>query len=149
MATRIKSDYASALKDDLLSEIEARKKEGSPNFADISASSLKDELVASLELDDEHKASAPDATAEAKSGGKATPIPLVAKNPEAENGSDPCPYIPDEKFTSGVWIRASDGEEYALCIHPADGYGQTHTARNTVHQWQGRAVDFNSAFTKK
>lgn len=77
------------------------------------------------------------------------PIPLVTPIPVAESGSDPCPYIPDEKFVNGLWTRNSDGEDYALCIHKPDGYGQTHTARNSVHQWQGVASDFNAAFQKK
>ncbi len=80
---------------------------------------------------------------------KASPIPQVEKTPIATEGSDPCPYIPDERFTDGIWNRVSDGEDYALCIHEKDGYEQTHTARNSEHQWQGRAADFNAAFTKK
>jgi hypothetical protein len=79
----------------------------------------------------------------------ASPIPLVEKVEASETGSDPCPYIPDDRFVNGIWIRESDGEEYALCIHKEDGYGQTHTARNTVHQWQGRAEQFNAAFQRK
>lgn len=79
----------------------------------------------------------------------ASPIPQVEKTPVAETGSDPSPYIPDDRFVNGVWIRQSDGEEYALCIHEPDGYGQTHTARNSVHQWQGGAAAFNAAFQRK
>lgn len=79
----------------------------------------------------------------------ASPIPQVEPSPVAETGSDPCPYIPDDRFTNGVWTRNSDGEDYALCIHKPDGYGNTHSARNSVHQWQGVAADFNAAFQKK
>jgi hypothetical protein len=79
----------------------------------------------------------------------ASPIPQVEKKPVAESGSDPSPYIPDDRFVNGVWVRESDGEEYALCIHAPDGYGQTHTARNSVHQWQGGAAAFNAAFQRK
>lgn len=80
---------------------------------------------------------------------KASLIPQVDKTPIATNGSDPCPYITDDRFTDGIWNRVSDGEDYALCIHDADGYGNTHTARNSEHQWQGRAADFNTAFNRK
>jgi len=76
-------------------------------------------------------------------------IPQVTPNPISETGADPCPYIADDKFVNGIWVRNSDGEEYALCIHPPDGYNQTHTARNSVHQWQGRAEQFHADFQRK
>lgn len=79
----------------------------------------------------------------------ASNIPQVVPAVAAESGHDPCPFIPDERFTDGIWVRTSDGEEYALCIHAKDGYEQTHTARNSVHQWQGKVADFNANFTRK
>ena len=78
------------------------------------------------------------------------PVPLVEAAPvAADDGTDPTPYIPDERFTDGLWTRNSDGEVYALCIHKPDGYQQTHTARNSIHQWQGVAADFFANFQRK
>lgn len=80
---------------------------------------------------------------------KASPIPLVAVKEEESFGSDGAPYIPDERFTDGIWTRRSDGEDYALCIHEPYTYGQTHMARNSQHQWEGVSEQFHAEFTKK
>ncbi len=79
----------------------------------------------------------------------ASTIPLVQANPVSDYGADACPYIPDDKFVDGIWTRKSDGEQYALCIHPPTGYGNTHMCRNTVHQWEGVEAQFNAEFTRK
>ncbi len=134
---KITENYEKHSKDELIAEADSRGLDSSGNKADI---------IAALELSDEKEPEQPPAPLPPL---KASPIPQVDKAPVAETGSDPCPYITDDRFTDGVFIRHSDGEQYALCIHDSDGYGQTHTARNSVHQWQGKAEQFNAAFTKK
>jgi hypothetical protein len=77
---------------------------------------------------------------------KVSPIPVVEKTPVAESGFDACKIPDDENFTDGLYEK--DGEAYALCIHTADGYGNTHTLKNTLHTWQGTKEQFNAAFTR-
>jgi len=78
---------------------------------------------------------------------KVSPIPVAEKKPESESGFDACKLPDDENFTDGLYEK--DGETYALCIHPADGYGCTHSLKNTLHTWQGSKEQFNAAFTRK
>lgn len=139
----ITKDYDSHTKEELLAEIHSRKIEG------VTMSTSKPDMVAALALDDEVDDEVQTQPPEPLPPLKASPIPQVEKTPIAENGSDPCPFITDERFTDGIWVRASDGEDYALCIHDADGYGNTHTARNSEHQWQGKIEQFNAAFSRK
>lgn len=79
---------------------------------------------------------------------KASPIPQVDKAPESETGLDACALPPDEEFTDGVFISKIDGEQYALCKHDADGYGRTHSLKNSIHTWQGNSAEFNATFEK-
>ena len=142
---RITKDYSTQLKDDLLSEIEARKSEGSPNFDGVSLGAKKEELVAAIELDDEHEASKPSATPEARSAGKAVEIPKVTVSDRAEVI---CPNPPsDEDFTS-LATRVSDGLKYAVSVHPPDTYNKTHTAKNSANFWQGTDAEFRAQFDK-
>ncbi len=57
------------------------------------------------------------------------------------------PVYPDSAF-SGLYFCEKDGEHYALCIHEPDGYQRTHTAKNTVHFWQGTKTEFRALFEK-
>lgn len=77
---------------------------------------------------------------------KASPIPQVEKPPLAETGFDAGAIPDDEEFTDGIFEK--DGEPFALCIHRADGYGRTHSLKNSIHTWQGTKEEFNAAFTK-
>lgn len=77
---------------------------------------------------------------------KVSPIPVVEKKPEVETGFDACKVPDDENFTDGLYEK--DGETYALCIHKPDGYGCTHTLKNTLHTWQGTKEQFNAEFTR-
>lgn len=142
---RIKSDYNNSLKEDLFAEIEKRKSEGSPNFENITSASLKPDLVAALELDDEHKASKADKTPEAVSGGTAVAIPTVT----LENLSHiVCPPPPsDDKFTVHA-KRVNDGMLFAVAFHDPDTYGKTVTAKNSALFWQGDEKTFRELFDK-
>ncbi len=79
---------------------------------------------------------------------KASPIPQVEKTIAAETGHDSCALPKDEDFTEGVFVNQKDGNPYALCIHEADGYGRTHSLKNSTHTWQGTEVEFNASFKK-
>ncbi len=146
---RISENYDAALKEDLFAEIEKRKGEGSPNFESINTSSLKPDLVASLQLDDDHKASKPSETPEAKSGGKAIAIPKVEPKPIPDEVSPELPK--DEDYTHGLFVKLTGqdaGEQFAVAVHPEDSYGRTHTAKNSLHFWQGNAAQFREHFDK-
>jgi len=79
---------------------------------------------------------------------KAFELPVV-ETKEIEYSVDPCPMPKPEDYVDGIFTRISDGEDYALCIHAENGHGRTHTAKNSVHMWQGTAESFNAAFTHK
>lgn len=144
---RISENYTATgvLKEDLLAEIEARIKEGSPNFSNVTPATLKDDLVAALELDDEHKDSKPDKTPEAVSGGTAVEIPTVKLE---ELSHIVCPPPPsDDKFTIHA-KRVSDGMLFAVAFHEPDTYGKTVTAKNSALFWQGDEATFRLMFDK-
>ena len=77
---------------------------------------------------------------------KESPIPVVDIPSVAETGLDSCKMPEDGDFTHGLYEL--NGEKYALCIHKADGYGNTHTLKNTLHTWQGTKEQFNATFTR-
>lgn len=77
---------------------------------------------------------------------KSSNIPQVEKIEEAETGHDGGVNPVDDDFTDGIFEM--NGEKYALCIHEADIYGNTHTLKNSVHFWQGKEADFNTNFKK-
>lgn len=83
---------------------------------------------------------------------KASPIPQVEAVPEVSNvsnGGAPA----DEDYTDGVFVMNAKAtwpnEEFALCIHEPDTYGKTHSAKNSLHFWQGNEAEFDSMFKKK
>lgn len=61
-----------------------------------------------------------------------------------ESGIDACSFPSDDRFTDGIYEMG--GEKYALCIHEEDGYGNTHSLKNSLHTWQGKEADFNGKF---
>lgn len=77
---------------------------------------------------------------------KESPIPVVESANAAETGHDDCKLPEDGDFTHGLYEMNS--EKYALCIHAPDGYGNTHTLKNTLHTWQGTKEQFNASFTR-
>lgn len=79
---------------------------------------------------------------------KASPLPQVEKKAEAETGRDACAIPCDDEFTDGIFVNKADGEDYALCIHVADGYGRTHSCKNSQHTWQGTEDEFDATFKK-
>lgn len=78
---------------------------------------------------------------------KASPIPQIERKEAAETGHDSCKLPCDEDHTHGIFT--ADGEDYALCIHEPDGYGNTHTLKNSLHLWQGKEAEFNAKFSRK
>ena len=73
-------------------------------------------------------------------------LPVVEVKPIAEKLSPVAPT--DEKYTDGIFLKRSDGEKYALCIHEEDNYGRTHSLKNTAHFWQGTKEQFQEHFEK-
>lgn len=133
---RITKDYDTHTKEDLLAEAGARKIEG------VNAGSLKADIVAALELNDE-PAQPPAPLPKLK----ASPIPQipVATELPATPSDDP----KDEDFTDGVFKKKSDGEDYALAIKKDALSGRTHYAKNSAHFWNGTEGDFDEQFSKK
>ncbi len=139
----ITENYDVHTKEELLAEIHSRKIEG------IRMATTKPDMIAALALDDESKPKEEQSQPPAPLPPlKASPIPQIAKNPVSETGIDACQMPPDEEFTDGVYVNKNDKEEYALCIHPADGYQRTHTAKNSAHTWQGTEAEFDATFKK-
>lgn len=133
---RIKSDYETRTKEDLLAEANLRG-------LDVSTSTLKADIIAALQLSDEPKVDQPPAPLPPL---KASLIPHVEAIPTIETGLDACTPPSDDEFTDG--LHTLDGELYALCVHDPDGYGNTHTLKNNIHFWQGKEVDFNATFKR-
>jgi hypothetical protein len=79
-----------------------------------------------------------------------SPIPVVEKK-TADTVSNPAQPF-DHEYTDGVFVKNSgeaSGEEFALCItKEPDAYGNTHFAKNSVHFWSGREVEFKLSFDK-
>ncbi len=78
----------------------------------------------------------------------ASPIPQVEDVISPETGLDACQVPPDDEFTDGVFVDSDTGEEFALCIHPKDGYGNTHSLKNSKRFWQGTVEKFNAKFKR-
>jgi len=57
-------------------------------------------------------------------------------------------YLTDDKFTDGLYKLRKTGEPFALCKHAPNSYERTHSAKNSVHFWQGTEDEFNLAFEK-
>lgn len=136
---RISKDYDSHTKDELLTEAAAR------GIEDVSASSLKEDIVAALALNDE---TPPDQPPSPLPPLVASPIPQV-KPPEPSGADSEFPFPKDEEFTGGLYVNKFDKLEYALCIHPANRYGKTHTLKNSHFVWTGTEEEFNGEFTHK
>lgn len=138
MPKNITANYDSHTKDELLAECELR------GIGEVSPASLKADIVAALALDDESGLSQPKPPLPPIT---ASPIPQVPKTNLPEVGLDACQIPEDGLFVDGIYTM--DGEDYALCIHDADGAGRTHSLKNSVHTWQGTKAEFNDKFTRK
>lgn len=160
---RITENYNDFTKEELLAECHARNIEG------VNASSLKADIVAALELNDEQKSESgaeedlkttPPLPAPVKSN-----IPQVTPIPEVENDGY-SRSLKDEDFTGGTFkmrerIATTNsegvqkwqgtlypGEVMALCVHEPNTYGRTHTLKNNLHQWEGSEMQFQVLFEK-
>lgn len=154
---KIIENYDSHTKEELLSEIHDRGIDG------ITMPATKSDMIAALALDDETAPEspipgtpkAPDFKNEPEQPPaplpplKASPIPQVESDPVTETGIDACAIPPDEEFTDGIYINKDDKMKYALCKHPPDGYGRTHSLKNSKKTWQGNAAEFNATFEKE
>lgn len=57
----------------------------------------------------------------------------------------------DDDFAGGIFKKIEgdfSGESFALAIHEQDCYGRTHSLKNTLHFWQGSALEFKTQFDK-
>ncbi len=140
MPKLITSDYDSHTKSELLDEVKLR------GIADVGQASSKADIIAALALNDEGE-TVMEQPKPPLPPIKASPIPQVAKSNLPEVGLDACQMPNDEDFTDGIFTM--DGEDYALCIHRADGAGRTHSLKNSVHSWQGTREEFNAKFERK
>jgi len=81
----------------------------------------------------------------------ASPIPQVEARPEVStvvSGGAPA----DEDYAGGIFTMTAGawiGEDFALCIHAPDTYERTHSLKNSLHFWQGKAEEFRKTFEKK
>lgn len=160
---RITENYSDFLKEELLAECVARGVDG------VNSHSTKPDIIAALELSDEQKAESgaqedPEAT-------PPLPVPVESNIPFAGLPAAPkvaAQEVPpqDNEFVNGRYkmrthISRVDmdgnerrestihpGETFALCIHPANTYGRTHSLKNSLHYWEGTVGQFESYFEK-
>lgn len=132
---RISKDYDSHTKDDLLAEAQSR------NIQGINTSSLKADIIAALELDDDDTPAQP---REPLPPLKASNLPQV-KTPEIPPAPGDAPK--DEDYNDGVFTK-DDGEDYAVAIVDDAPNGRTHWAKNSAHTWNGTEAEFKAQFTK-
>lgn len=107
----------------------------------VTNSNTKAEILEALEDDDTKPVTT-----------KPLPPPAESPLPVAESlarvaDSDPAQPF-DHEFTDGRFLKrtGTPGEEYALCVHPPNAYGLTHSAKNTLHFWQGTEDQFRLEF---
>lgn len=140
MSDRINGGYAAHNKEALLFEVESRTAEGSPNFEGISETSTKNDIIAALGLDDEHKAQTahdedvaglPDAPAQSTGGNEVSEV------------------LPKASEYSGRYRNKRDGFVYALAVVDDFIRGRTHKARNTNWFWEGTRAEFEEQFVKE
>ncbi len=74
-------------------------------------------------------------------------LPQVEAKPVEMAGIDACKLPDDADFKDGIYLMGD--EPYALCVHEVDGYGRTHSLKNSLHTWQGTEEQFNAAFKRK
>lgn len=134
MKKSITGNYASHTKEELLGEVELRE-------LSVDDGAVKADIIAVLQLDDE--TNPPD------------PLPKLSESPipQVESKASELSLNPaqpnDSEFTDGIYVKESDGEQYAVCITEPREYENTHFAKNSVHFWSGRATDFKLLFNKK
>jgi len=102
--------------------------------ADIDLNGSVHELRAALELDD----------AACVQPAPPSVLPVV-QAPDAIEVINPAQPL-DHEYTHGLFVHRASGEKYALCIHEPNTYEKTHTAKNTLHTWQGNDEEFRLAF---
>lgn len=160
---RITENYDNFTKEELLAECEARGIEG------VTHSSLKADIIAALELGDEQKEGSG-----AKEDAETTPpLPAPVTSNIPFEGLPAVPKVAahevppqDSEFTDGIYkMRAyvsrvdsegnekreatlHPGESFALCIHPPNTYGRTHSLKNSLHYWEGSIGQFEAYFEK-
>lgn len=157
-ATPITTNYSAYSKEELLAECAQRNIEG------VNADSSIQDVEAALQLNDEQANKAPSVTPPLPDP-VASNIPFVGR-PEAPKVA--AHEIPpqDADFTEGLYKMRSyvsridaegnekrestlhPGEVFALCIHPANTYGRTHSLKNSLHYWEGSIGQFEAYFEK-
>jgi hypothetical protein len=77
---------------------------------------------------------------------KKSPLPVVEPEIIPVPKHDVLPK--DADFKDGIYNFRKTGKPFALCKHDVDGYGRTHTLKNTVDTWSGTEAEFIVAFEK-
>ncbi len=152
------TDYESFSKEELIAECVTRNIEG------VNSRTSKADVIAALQLNDEQADKQPEVTPPA-------PAPVVSNIPFAGLPASPkvaAHEIPpqDEDFTDGLYkmrpyvsridsegndkreVTLHPNEVFALCIHPANTYGRTHSMKNSLHYWEGTIGQFEAYFEK-
>lgn len=140
MSDRIDGGYPAHNKEALLFEVESRQSEGSPNFEGVTESSTKNDIIAALGLDDEHKAQI--AHDEDVAGLPEAPA-------QSTGGSEISEVLPKASEYAGRYRKKSDGMTYALAVVEDGIRGRTHKARNTNWFWEGSRTEFEEQFVKE
>ncbi len=161
---RITEKYNDFNKEELLAECTARNIEG------VNGSTRKDDIVAALELNDEQKEES--GAKDDPTTDEIPPTPVKSNIPFAGIPAAPkvaAHEVPpqDHEFVNGIYkMRAyvsridSEGNEkreatlypnesFALCIHPPNTYGRTHSLKNSLHYWEGSIGHFELYFEKE
>lgn len=127
-------DYSKLKKDELLEEVAKRNAAG--RGLGVDASSTKEDIIASLQIDDEDAANHKPAVESSLPSGSRTNVPNVPLSAS----------MPADGEFKGRYKNKKDGEEYALVVVEDDPDGKTHKLKNTAHFWEGSEEEFSATF---
>lgn len=102
--------------------------------ANIDLNGSVHDLRAALELDDEARVQP----------SPPSNLPVIAQSETIERIEPAQPL--DHEYVHGIYEHRETKEKFALCIHPANNYEMTHTAKNTARTWQGTDAQFRQTF---
>lgn len=131
-------DYSKLKKDELLDEVSKRNAAG--RELGVDAGSTKEDIIASLQMDDDDAAShvEEEETGDLPEGDRNN-LTAIAVSPSQPKNSE----------YKGRYVNKNDGETYALAVVLDDPYDNTHKLKNTAHFWEGTESAFKANFDKK
>ena len=139
-------DYSSLTKDELLAEIDNRRALG--RTIDGTSATLKNDLIAALELDD--AANQPQASDEAVTADPLADLPGEKPDPFADLPATPSDLPANSEYKGAKTFRnINDGEVYALVIKKDAADGKTHFLKNKRHFDNCTTEEFRARYDKE